>query len=131
MIVLDTSALVAVLRGEAEAMEFASIIAESENVVIGAPTKFELAQVVGGAQRAEGVADMQMLLEHFSIEVIAWSDAHAGHAAAAFLRYGKGSGHPAKLNFGDCMAYAVAKSFDAPLLYKGRDFSLTDIKSAL
>lgn len=72
-----------------------------------------------------------MLIDTLRIEISAWTRQHADIAAEAFLRFGRGRGHAAKLNFGDCMAYALAKSLDAPLLFKGDDFALTDIRSAL
>lgn len=70
------------------------------------------------------------LLEQFRIHEIHWTTKHAELAIQAFLLFGKGR-HPAKLNFGDCMTYAVANSLDAPLLFKGLDFSRTDLKAAI
>ncbi len=70
------------------------------------------------------------LLEKFGIEIVDWTGQFADLATDAFGKYGKGR-HKAALNFGDCMAYALAKSLDAPLLYKGDDFALTDLRSAV
>lgn len=78
-----------------------------------------------GRQRAE------IVIHASQIEITALQPGHWPIAVDAFMQFGRGSGHPAKLNFGDCMAYALAKSLDAPLLYKGGDFALTDIRSAL
>ena len=72
-----------------------------------------------------------MILSRPGIRIEPWTDRHADIAQDAFTRYGKGQGHPAQLNFGDCMSYALAKSLDMPLLYKGGDFALTDIRSAI
>ncbi len=80
-------------------------------------------------------ADGRERAEHFltanPIEIVAVKPDHWPIAVDAFMQFGRGRGHPAKLNFGDCMAYALAKSLNAPLLYKGDDFALTDIRSAL
>lgn len=87
--------------------------------------------MVAVGRKAEPGRNMaEALLARFNISVVSWNDSHASIAADAFVRFGKGR-HDAKLNFGDCMSYALAKSLDAPLLYKGDDFSKTDIKSAL
>lgn len=86
--------------------------------------------VMGGRYGRDGIDELNLLIEANGIEVISWTGELADAAAEAFLRFGKGL-HPAKLNFGDCMAYALAKSLDAPLLYKGDDFAKTDIRSAL
>ena len=86
--------------------------------------------VMGGRFGWDGIVELQSLIAANSIEVISWTEELADVAADAFLRFGKGR-HSAKLNFGDCMAYALAKSLDAPLLYKGADFARTDIRSAL
>lgn len=95
---------------------------------MAAPTKFELMMVA--ARRPHGPYIAEDLIGAFGLQVIDWTDAHAELAIDAFLRFGRGR-HPAALNFGDCMAYALAKALDAPLLYKGNDFSQTDITSAL
>ena len=86
--------------------------------------------VMGGRYGPDGIVELNLLIEANDIEVVSWTSELADAAAEAFLRFGKGR-HPAKLNFGDCMAYALAKSLDAPLLYKGDDFARTDIRSAL
>lgn len=130
MIVVDTSALMAVLRGESDCEPFLEILGGLEDIVIGAPTKFELLLVMGGWKEENGIERANRLLAASDIQTVDWTNELADIAGVAFLRFGKGR-HPAKLNFGDCMAYALAKSLDAPLLFKGDDFSKTDIKSAL
>jgi ribonuclease VapC len=115
---------------ESDATRYLSFIAESERIVIGAPNKFEASMVVGGRYGPDGITELQTLIDVNAIEVLSWTDELADAAAKAFLRFGKGR-HAARLNFGDCMAYALAKSLDAPLLFKGDDFPKTDIRSAL
>ncbi|HEX8662810.1 MAG TPA: type II toxin-antitoxin system VapC family toxin [Beijerinckiaceae bacterium] len=129
MIALDTSALAAIIFLEPEAEGFDRTIA-SQTALIGAPTLFEVHQVVHRRSAETGLN----LVEHFllrpTVRVVTFGLDHFRLAAAAFDRYGKGRGHPAQLNFGDCMAYAVAKAHGVPLLYKGDDFARTDIASA-
>ncbi len=128
MIVVDTSALIAILQDEAEAGDFFTLLSEETDCRIGAPTKFELLMVA--VRKPTGQEDVRQLLSVLNVATIDWTDKLADIAATAFLSYGKGR-HPAALNFGDCMSYALAKSLGAPLLFKGDDFSKTDIRSAL
>lgn len=127
---VDASVLVAILKREEDSPSFLDVLTRADDLVIGAPSKFELLLVMGAFQGAEGIADARILLDCLNVEVLDWTGDLADVAADAFLRFGKRR-HDAALNFGDCMAYAVAKSLDAPLLFKGDDFRLTDIKSAL
>ncbi|MCY7272069.1 MAG: type II toxin-antitoxin system VapC family toxin [Sphingomonas bacterium] len=94
---------------------------------MAAPTKFELFMVATGRRSDQGQKAADLLVVEYRIEIIDWTDALADLAIEAFRRFGKGR-HKAALNFGDCMAYALAKSLDAPLLYKGNDFTLTDLR---
>ena len=129
MIVVDTSALMAILKDEPELDRFVTLIANDDDVVIAAPTYLEFMMVSISRRGGEHRATSDELLQRLSIRVIGWSQEMADIATETFIRFGKGR-HPAQLNFGDCMAYALAKSLDAPLLFKGNDFSLTDIESA-
>jgi ribonuclease VapC len=129
VIVVDTSALIAILLDEVEAGAFVDAILGSETAQIGAPTAFEYLMVAKGRRQLQSDAKVQRVLSIPRLLVVAWTPALADIAQAAFLKYGKGR-HPAKLNFGDCMSYALAKSLDCPLLYKGDDFAQTDIVSA-
>lgn len=86
--------------------------------------------VAGGQFGAEGLLKAQRLLTELGVTIVPWTEDLSDVSVATFMQFGKGR-HPAKLNFGDCMAYALAKSLDAPLLYKGSDFAKTDIRSAL
>lgn len=130
MIVLDSSALVAILKQEPDAQSFQSLLSETDEILIGAPTKFELLMVMARWRQKPAVDLALSLLETIGAKVVPWDDALTLLAVEAELRFGKGR-HDAKLNFGDCMSYALAKSLDAPLVYKGDDFSKTDVKSAL
>lgn len=96
---------------------------------MAAPTKVEMLMVAISRKRIEAKAVALDLLEHYRIEVVDFTDPLTTLAIDAFDRYGKGR-HKASLNFGDCIAYALAKSLDAPLLFKGNDFALTDIRPA-
>ena len=89
-----------------------------------------MASASGGRFGRPGLLVAQDLLDENGIETVDWTNSLADIATEAFMRFGKGR-HKASLNFGDCMAYALAKSLDAPLLYKGDDFAKTDIESAL
>jgi len=130
LIVADTSALVAVLKNESDADQYRDALAAADTMIIGAPTKFELLMVMARWRGEVAVEAAIDLLDAFKAVPIGWDDAMTLIAIQAEFRFGKGR-HPAALNFGDCMAYALAKSLDAPLLYKGEDFAKTDIRSAL
>jgi len=119
----------AILDAEPEAAFFLEALQSSSRCVMAAPTKFELLMVALGRRREQGKVAADLLLDEYQIDVIDWTNALADVAPKAFRSFGKGR-HKAALNFGDCMSYALAKSLDAPLLYKGNDFALTDLRSA-
>jgi ribonuclease VapC len=128
VIVIGTSALMAILQQEPEAERFIETIGLSDRVVLGAPTAFEF-RLVTLRQKGPGyLPAADRVLGFGTIEIVAWSNQHQLIATEALQRFG---GRPARLNLGGCMAYAVAKALDAPLLYKGNDFAHTDIRSAL
>lgn len=127
MIVADTSVLIAIPKDEPDGQQFLDSFEEAGDVAIGTPTLFEYLMVAVGKGEAGQEADARRLLDQLGMRFVDWTREHADFAMSAFLRFGKGR-HPAKLNFGDCMAYAVAKSLDAPLLFKGTDFAATDVK---
>lgn len=131
MIAVDTSAIIAILHREPEADALAAALYGAQRRLIGAPTLFEMHQVMGGRHGKAGIKVADDFLTGAGIETLDWTAQMARLATDAFMRFGKGQGHPAQLNFGDCMAYAVAKSLDVPLLFKGDDFAKTDIRSAL
>ena len=111
-------------------MKFETVLQNEATVVIASPSKFEAMMVAKGRLGEAGPVVVRDLIALHAVEVRDWTDALAEIAIDAFIKFGKGQ-HKAKLNFGDCMAYALAKSLNAPLLYKGDDFAQTDIRSAL
>ena len=131
MIAIDSSALVAILQNEPDALLFAEAIGGAEAIVVSAVTFFETSMVLAGRIQDETAWRLlDALIGRAKIEIVPFDAEQAAIARAAFLKYGKGR-HPAALNFGDCASYALAKSQGAPLLYKGADFARTDIVSAL
>lgn len=130
-VVVDTSALAAVVFGEPDAEAFLAAMRRSAgDLHIGAATLVEASIVIEAKQGPEAVDDMHSLLAGVNGQVVAVDEAQARLAHAAWRRFGKGR-HPAALNLGDCFAYALAKSTGSALLFKGGDFAQTDIASAL
>jgi ribonuclease VapC len=121
--IVDTSALIAVLRQEPEAGAFVESLLTAGRVRLSAATLLEARMV---ANRDRGVAELGELLDTLDAEVVPVDATQADIVFDGFLRYGKGQ-HPAGLNFGDCFSYALAKVYDEPLLFKGEDFSRTDV----
>jgi ribonuclease VapC len=131
VIAIDSSALVAILKDEDDALLFAEAIGAEDYVIVSAVTCLEASMVLAGGSLDETAwGPLDALIARARIEIVPFDAEQANLARAAFLKYGKGR-HPASLNFGDCAAYALAKSKGAPLLYKGADFAKTDIVSAL
>ena len=130
MIVVDTSALIAILQGEADAGRFASAIADSESALISAATVVETGIVMLGRHGPRGIDKVRTLIQEGRLQVESVTEEHAELAIDAYDNYGKGRKRRAKLNFGDCFSYALAKATGLPLLFKGNDFSETDIKAA-
>lgn len=127
MIVVDTSALMAILKTEAGAADCQEAIRRYQRRLMSAATLTEALIVAAG----RGFDDeMRDLIALFELQVIELTSVRAEQAAAAYRQYGKNF-HPASLNFGDCFAYATAKEFGCPLLYVGQDFARTDIASAI
>ncbi len=129
IVVLDSSVLVAIVLGESPISEFSSVLDDAEELLLGAPTLAEAGIVLQGRQGHAGVAALLSLLERWTIRVIPFTAAHSLEAMEAYRRYGKGH-HAAALNLGDCNSYATAKLAGAKLLYKGNDFSRTDVVRA-
>ena len=127
--VIDTSALLAILQNEPERHAF-NLIIESEDVRALSTANFvELSMVVESRYGPEGVRDLDLFLNRADIELVPVDSDQAYLARQAFRQYGKGR-HPAGLNYGDCFSYALAKSLGEPLLFKGEDFSQTDLAIA-
>jgi ribonuclease VapC len=130
MIAVDTSALVAILLGEPERDAFQNVLDQASSVIMSAGTLVEARIVVRGRAGDAMVDLLHALIEHAEIRVEPVTESDAAIAHEAFLTYGKGNGHPAQLNFGDLFSYALAKARNVPLLFKGRDFAMTDVLAA-
>jgi ribonuclease VapC len=129
MIAIDTSAIMALALLEPEADDFSRLIG-SEGGLAGTPTLFEARLALATKMpRSHALQFLSDFVARPSVHPVDFSFEMYGAAIDAFDRFGRGH-HPARLNFGDCMAYAVARVHDAPLLYKGSDFEKTDVKSA-
>lgn len=128
--VIDTSALIAILFGEPEAFLFSRAVADESRKLISAFNVLETGIVVEARKGESGGREFDLLLHRAQIEIVAMNADQAELARAAWRKYGKGN-HPASLNIGDCCAYALAKHSGEPLLFKGDDFSKTDIRAAI
>ena len=127
---VDTSAIVAIALGEPERAAFLSAIHQTERAFISTVSVVEAQMVVHGRRASRAVLLLGDLIRLPPFEIVAPSSAEMTAAYAAFALYGKGSGHPAALNFGDIFSYALAKVRGLPLLFKGDDFSRTDLRRA-
>ena len=127
--VVDTSALVAILLGEPDAERFARALGGAPVRLLSAVTRVELSFVIE-AKGETGRADLELLLRDGGFDIVSVTPQQAEIAVGAFRRFGRGR-HRARLNIGDCFAYALAVATDHTLLFKGDDFIHTDIRSAL
>lgn len=131
MIVVDSSAIVAILDREPDREQILRRLLDDDQPSVSAATILETS-IVLRTRHKKLAADHELdELVSTALTVLDVTADHVQIAREAHLRYGKGMGHPAQLNFGDCFSYALAKSLEVPLLYKGKDFAMTDIKSAL
>jgi ribonuclease VapC len=130
-VIVDSSALIAVLRGEPTTEKLLAELTRSTRMAIASATLLEASIVADSARDPLVSARFDDLLHGLDIEIVPVTAEHAAIARQAYRDYGKGSGHPAALNFGDCFSYALAKERREPLLYVGQDFVYTDIRSAL
>ena len=124
--VFDTSALLAILFDEPERRAFTEAIEATEVRLLSTASFVEASMILEARHGAEGVRALDRLLAAANVEIIAVDLPQAHAAREAFRQFGKGR-HPAGLNFGDCFSYALAKARSEPLLFKGADFSQTDI----
>ncbi len=130
MIVIDTSALIAILRREPEADRFLQCISEADGCLLSSVSFLETSMVLAGrGGDVTSWTELDTLIARAEIQVVAQDAELAEAARAAFLRYGRGR-HPAALNLGDCASYALAKHRNLPLLFKGDDVPRTDLLSA-
>ncbi len=130
MIVLDSSALIAILGDEPEGERFREILIESDQTVIGVATLLETRMVIAGRYGEAGATSLDRLIDAAEIRQAPLDPRQGDLAYRAFRSFGRGYGHPARLNFGDCLSYALAKALQAPLLFKGDNFRQTDIITA-
>jgi ribonuclease VapC len=129
-VIIDSSAIIAIVSGEPDARRLLGAMMTSHSALIAAPTLVECYAVAHRAANDRMAIAVSELLQEFGVEVISFDEEQARIAAEAYARYGRGSGHPAKLNLGDTFAYALAIHRKEPLLYVGEDFQLTDVRSA-
>ena len=128
--VIDSSALIAFLFRKPEALAITRSIADASRRLLGAFNALETGIVVEARKGEVGGREIDLLIHRAQIEIVAMNADQAGLARAAWRKYGKGN-HPAGLNIGDCCAYALAKYSGEPLLFRGSDFSQTDIQAAI
>lgn len=129
MIVIDSSALIAILDDEPESGRFLNLIRNASRRLASAVTIYETGIVIGNRRGWESADDVLGLIDQLDIEIVAFAGLQITAALDAYSRFGKGVDPKARLNLGDCVAYALAKSVKAPLLFKGQDFSATDIEA--
>ncbi len=129
--VVDTSALVAILKVEPEAEDLLLCLSQAATALISTATLLE-AQIVVCSHLGDdvGLPELELLLSRADVQIVAFEASHLHWALQGWRRYGKGR-HPAGLNLGDCFSYGLAMALDLPLLFKGNDFAHTDVKPAL
>ena len=127
--IIDTSALVAILDQEPEAERIVRTLASAPERTLSAANLVEVGIVMQARRGDDGARDLDLLLAKLRVEIAAVTASQADIARKAFRRFGRGR-HAANLNFGDCFAYALAKDKSAPLLFKGNDFGQTDVMVA-
>ena len=128
--IVDTSAIVAILRDEPDADRYGSALAQAAEVLISAGTYIETAVVIDSNRDPVLSGRLDDLLAAAQVTVEPVTIRHAELARRAYRDFGKSSGHPAGFNFGDCFAYALSRASGKPLLYKGDDFARTDVEAA-
>lgn len=129
--IVDTSAVIAILRAEPDAAIYATAIEQATVRRLSAANFVEAAAVIDGSRDPVASRKLDDLLAEAEISIAVVTVAQAHLARSAYRDFGMGSGHPARLNFGDCFAYALAKESGEPLLFKGDDFTHTDIAAAV
>lgn len=129
--IVDTSAIIAILRDDPETEAFAKAIEDARIRRVSAANYVEAAAVIDGARDPIASRRFDDFFEEASFTIEAVTSEQARIAREAYKDFGKGSGHPAQLNFGDCFAYALAKVMREPILFKGLDFRHTDLTPAL
>ena len=125
--IVDTSAIVCVHEGEPEARRYLELMMDADVLRLSAGTLLETSQVLDARQRLRSSRRLDRLIADLDLEVVPVDEAQVAVARTAYRDFGKRSGHPAQLNFGDCFAYALAITTGDPLLFKGGDFGHTDV----
>jgi ribonuclease VapC len=128
--VVDTSALVAILKVEPDAAELLLCLSQASSAVISTATLLEAQMVVCSHLGEAGLPELELLLSRTDVRPVAFERSHLHWALEGWGHYGNGR-HRAGLNLGDCFSYGLAKALDLPLLFKGDDFELTDVQAAL
>lgn len=128
--IVDTSAVVSVVLGEPGSDRLAELLLADPRPRLSAPTAVEINAVLVRRLRPEDQRRVEQLMDMWGIDVVAFDAVQATVASQAYRDYGRGSGHPANLNLGDCFSYALARVLGEPLLYVGEDFAHTDIRGA-
>ncbi|GAB3365211.1 type II toxin-antitoxin system VapC family toxin [Modestobacter lapidis] len=129
--IVDSSALVAILRQEPDADRFTEALARSSRSLLSAGTYLEVGIVADSSPDPVLGRRLDELLQALEIDIAPVTEQQAMVARRAYRDFGRGSGHPARLNYGDCFAYALAQTTGEPLLFTGDDFNLTDLRPAL
>jgi len=129
-LIVDTSALVAILAAEPEQFRYLSLLRETPDVKISAVSFFEFGMVVDRWNKPVPSAGVEKLIQLIEATIVPVTADTARLARDSYRRFGKGN-HPAKLNFGDCFPYALSRALGEPLLFKGEDFAMTDVLRAL
>lgn len=129
--VVDTSAIVASLAGEPDAERYRDALKFASQLYMSSFNVFECRVVLNRRYGDEMIRELELLLVKLPVNVVPFDGEQAVLAFRAYRRFGKGGGHPAQLNLGDCCAYALAASLELPLLFKGEDFSRTDLTPAI
>jgi ribonuclease VapC len=130
-VIVDSSAVVGILKSEPEAEALLDAMVSARNRRMSAATFVEVCVVIDSSRDPVKSGLLDNLLRRYDIQIIDVTSEQANIARAAYRDFGKGSGHPARLNFGDCFSYALAKVTGEPLLFKGDDFGHTDLTPAV
>jgi ribonuclease VapC len=125
--VLDTSAILAILQDEPERRKFNEAIEAAESRSLSTASFVECSMILESRYGADGIRDLDLFIAKAQVSLVPVDEEQANLARRAFRKYGKGR-HPAGLNFGDCFSYALSQALDEALLFKGNDFSQTDVE---
>ena len=128
--IVDSSAIVAIWDEEPSKRALSQVLLDAGGAKMSAATYVEMGVVIDNRSRPERSRSLDSMLRAFGIEVVPFTPSQAVIARAAYRDFGKGSGHPAHLNMGDCFSYALASEMDEPLLFVGDDFTHTDVRAA-